>query len=243
MSIIHKPFLFGRTLRLSVVMGITAYCAVLACAQTEDAASPDATPPPPPYALLQYSTLTGSGNSVTANWVPVVTSKGTIYKNLTLLFDVDSSGNLTVAPNYPKVVLSPSPIASSFIAGKYVGPSTICNSMIVTVSGPAITAGGATEWSLVVGSGAGACTYPYNATWYVGPPATNPLVAARLKKVGITSTNWSYGVGGTPYGGDWTHDSLLGFSQIGKTLTIVSFTDGSGDHNEPVDTIVYTLSQ
>jgi hypothetical protein len=192
---------------------------------------------------MQYSTLTGSGNNITAVRVPIVTSTGTIYKNMTLLFNVDSSGNLTIASGYPKFVIPPTPSISGFKAGPYVGPTTLCNNMIINVAGPGIAPGGATEWTLAAGSGAGACTYPDSATWYVGPIATSPL-AARVKAAGITSTAWSYGVGGTPYSGSWYRNSLLGFSQVGKTLTIVSFsTNGTVDHSEPVDQITFTLSQ
>ncbi len=238
----------GRTFcrqaaRLSVAaLGITACTAVLAYAQMEDTASPEATTPPPPYVLMQYSTLTGSGNTITAVRVPIVTATGTIYKNITLLFNVDSSGNLTLASGYPKFIVSAPPIVSGFKAGKYGGPTTLCTNMFVNVAGPGIAPGGATEWTLAAATGAGGCTYPYSATWYDGSLATSPL-AARLKAAGITSTAWSYGVGGTPYSGAWAIDSLLGFSQIGNTLTIVSFTKYGKDYNEPVDQITYTLSQ
>lgn len=219
-----------RAVRLAVfVLASAAACAVVAHAQT------------PPYALFQYSTLTGSGNTVVATWVPVVTAKGTIYKDITLLFDVDSAGNLTLAPGYPEVVASPALTVSSFKAGKYVGPSTILNGQAtITVSGPGVTSGGATEWSLAAAPGAANCTYPTTFTWYVGSLATNPL-AARLKAAGITSTAWYYGVGTGVCYNDWYTNILIGISQVGNTLTIVSFTNNTGDHNEPVDQITYTL--
>ena len=60
MTEFKKSRTFCRAARLSVfAVGITAFCAVLAYGQVEDAASPEATTPPPPYALMQYSTLTG----------------------------------------------------------------------------------------------------------------------------------------------------------------------------------------
>jgi hypothetical protein len=55
---------------------------------------------------------------------------------------------------------------------------------LVTVSGPVAGPDGQTEWSL-----------PVTATWYTGPLADNPL-AARLKKAGITLSNYSYGIVG-----------------------------------------------
>ena len=68
------------------------------------------------------------------------------------------------------------------------------------------------------------CTYPSSATWYVGPIANSPL-AARLKAAGITSTAWSYGVtGGEACYNNWPDNTLIGLSQTGNKLTIVSFT-------------------
>jgi hypothetical protein len=91
----------------------------------------------PPYTLFQYSTITSSGNTITATQLPVVTATGTIYQNVTLLFDVDSSGNLTLAPGYPMVVPSTRPIMSAFKAGTYVGAPTILGGKAtITVSGP-----------------------------------------------------------------------------------------------------------
>jgi hypothetical protein len=221
-----------RAVRLAAfVLTSAAACAVIADAQTL------------PYALLQFSTLTGSGNTVTATWVPVVTAKGTIYKDITLLFDVDSAGTLTIAPGYPEVVASPSPLVSSFKAGEYVGPGSMSN-WLMTVSGPGVTTGGATEWSLAAVAGVPNYTYPASGTWYVGPIASNPF-AARLKTAGITSTAWSYGIAGSAtYCGcpDWQSNTLIGVSQTGNALTIVSFTKNAVDHNEPVDQITYVLA-
>lgn len=203
----------------------------------------------PPYALFQYSTLVGADNTVTATWVPVTNSSGkTIYQNVTLLFDIDSSGNLTIAPGYPKFVPSPMPLVTSFAAGRYVGPaSTETTTFAITVSSLGVAPGGATEWSLAAAKGAYTYTYPSSGTWYAGPIASNPL-ASRLKAAGITSTAWSYGVGGScnctlGNGGWYKTNALLGFSQTGNQLNIVSFTDDTGkDYSEPVSQITYTLA-
>jgi hypothetical protein len=199
----------------------------------------------PPYALTQFSTITGSGNTIAATQLPVVTATGTIYQNVTLLFDVDSAGNLTLAPGYPMIVPSPRPIVSNFRAGTYVGPSTILGGKAtITVSGPSVGPGGSTQWAIAAANGADPCTYPSSATWYVGPAANNP-VAGRLKSVGITSTAVSYGTGGSQCdtdGDDWLKDSLLGFTQVGNMLTIYSYTfDTTGDSSKPLDQITYTL--
>src|ERR1700733_12617407 len=151
----------------------------------------------PPYALFQNSTITGSGNTITATHLPVITSGGIIYQNVTLLFDVDAEGNLTLASGYPQVVKAPRPNMSAFRAGTYVGPPTILGGKAtITVSGPSVGPGGVTEFSLSAATGADPCTYPSSATWYVvGSVLANNPLASRLKTDGITSTLVSYGVG------------------------------------------------
>jgi hypothetical protein len=223
----------------AIVLTSTAAWLSPAVAQTSEPAATT-----PPYALFQYATLTGSNNTINATWLPVVSSTGTTsYVNVTLQFKVSASGALILELGYPKVVPAPTPLVSSFIAGNYVGPSNILSgNAMVTVAGPGITIDGSTEWSLATSSGANGCTYPDSATWYVGPIANSPL-AARLQAAGITSTDWSYGVGDSPCGGEWPANSLLGFSQIGNSLTIVNFTQSGKDYPMPVDQIVYTLKQ
>lgn len=151
-----------------------------------------------PYALFQYSTMTGSGNTITVGRVPVVNSSGaTNYYDVTITFTVSSTGTLALASGYPQIAASPNLIVAGFKAGKYVGPSTVLSGdAIVNVSGPGVASGGATEWSLAAASGASSQTYPCSATWYVGALTSNPLYA-RIKKAGITSTAWSYGVVGS----------------------------------------------
>lgn len=91
----------------------------------------------PPYALTQYANLTGSGDTITAAWVPVVTTSGTVLKNVTLLFEVDAAGNLTIAPGYPKVVPVQPPIVTGFKNGPYHGPGTVLSGLAkVNVAGP-----------------------------------------------------------------------------------------------------------
>jgi hypothetical protein len=171
--------------------------------------------------LFQYSSLTGSGNTVTASWVPVVTASGTtIYKNVTLSFNVDASGNLTLAPGYPQVIPAPVVLVSSFKSGNYAGPNGVFGGKaLITVSGPGVTSGGASEWSLASSPGAYSSTYPSSATWYVGPLTGSPL-ATRLQAANLTSTAWSYGVvGSAPWtvDGTWMTNTLIGVSQVGNT--------------------------
>jgi hypothetical protein len=248
MSVSYRDlYSWRRAARLAALMMtltfIVAAEAVVARAQSKDAASPQATTSTTPEAEFQYSTLTGSGNTMLATRVPAITSTGAaVYWDVTLLFDVDENGNLTLDPAYPQIVKSPNLITSHFQPGNYVGPSDILDGQaLITVSGPGVGPGGTTEWTLAASPGAASCTYPSTATWYVGSLASNPL-SARLKKAGITSTAYSYGIGSGPCYGNWENDSLLGFSQVGNTITIYSFSyAGTDDSSTPLAQITYTL--
>jgi len=223
-----------RTARLALTVMVFSAVAFVARAQT-------------PQAFFERSTLTGSGNTISATNVPVVISGVTVYVNVTMQFNVDHNGNLTLSSGYPQVVAAPNLLSASFKAGTYVGPSSIANgNAIVTVDGPGVTNGGATTWSLSATTGADKCTYPSSATWYVGPIASNPM-AARLTKVGITSTAWSYGVSsgsGCVDSNNWISGTLIGVSQTGNSITIASFTSaylGNSDASAPVAQMTYTL--
>lgn len=200
----------------------------------------------PPYALFDQATLTGSGNTVTATQIPVVTATGAVvYLSATLQFNVDANGNLTIASGYPQISPAPTLITGGFKTGVYLGPNMGSSGVAnITVSGPGVTSGGATEWSLSATPGATGCTYPTTATWFVGSIANNPL-AARLSKAGITSTSYSYGLAGSGStcfpGSAWYSGSIIGLVQNLNTITIVSFTKNSStDSNVPVDQITYT---
>jgi len=196
--------------------------------------------PKPPYALFDQATLTGSGNTITATQIPVVTGTGAVvYLNATLQFNVDANGNLTIATGYPQVSAAPTLLTGNFKAGKYVGPANILGGKAaIIVSGPGVTDGGATEWTLTAAPGSDTSTYPGTASWWVGPIANNPY-AAQIKAAGITSTAWSYGISTSNYG-RWGVATLIGVSQIGNTLTIVSFY--SVTNGVPYDQITYTLT-
>src|ERR1035441_4924994 len=105
---------------------------------------------------------------------------------------------------------------------------------------------GATEWSLATSTGATCYTTPTTATWYVfsGPMAQHPF-AAYLKKAGITAATYSaysWGVTGdqTCGGGiTWETNTLIGLSQIGDSLMILSFTSNGVYQSQPADEITY----
>ncbi|MBV9743252.1 MAG: hypothetical protein JO099_05765 [Acidobacteriia bacterium] len=218
-----------------------AACGASAPAQ-EDTASAEASTTPAPYASFQYATLTGTTNTISVTLVPVVNSAGkTTLENVTLQFGFNSAGNLILSSL--QAAPAPPPITTGFKAGKYCGPSNLGNgTMAILVAGPGETSGGATEWTLSA-TGSGGATYPESASWYVGALTSNPLYA-RIKAAGITSTAYSYGIGGSEYAtstGDWSLNSLLGLSQVNNTVTIFSYTDNAGkDHSQPVDQVTYT---
>ena len=230
--------------RLAGIVLFTAGVGTLAHAQTGAA--------PAPGPKFQYSSLTGTGNAITISRVPVVNSSGqNVYQDISLQFDSDSDGNLTLSAGFPVATPSPNLLVSTFQSGKYAGPRSAANGKAsITVNGPGVVNGGSTAWSIASTSDADPCTYPVSATWYVGPIENNPM-AARLKKVNITSTAWNFGVsgGGIAFscGGsqniNWGNGAIIGVSQTGNTITIASFTNNGFDSASPVDQITYTLTQ
>lgn len=192
MSVFERIFnSHGRSVGL-VPFALLA-CAITAHSQVRNHIWSETTPVPP-YALMQNATISGSGNAINASFIPVITANGTtIYQNLVLQFDVDQYGNLTIAAGYPQFFTPPTPITSSFVAGTYDTPEDV--NVKIIISGPGVTDGGATEWTLASDGGE---PYPENAMWYVGPLASNPLYA-RIQAAGITSTAYSYGIGGDVY--------------------------------------------
>jgi len=202
-----------------------------------------------PTPHLQDSTIVGTDGTITATDVPVETSTGSlVYKDVVIQLNATTNGNLTLAPGYPKIMNAIEPILNNFVAGNYTAPSSIGSKLLVTVNGPGVGSGGTTVWSLAPASGANCGTYPASAAWYTGPIASNPL-SARIKKAGITSSFYSYGLVGVspPCAADGYNDfvggTLIGVSQVEGSLTIVSFSygNGAGDSATPVAEITYTL--
>lgn len=205
---------------------------------------------------FQYATLVGSTDTITARRVPVATEAGTtVYRDVTIKFNVDADGNLSLTPEYPQFTETLPLMPGSFLSGNYAGPGTLLGGKAaVIVNGPGAADGGTTVWSLSAAPEASTCTYPASATWYVGPIERSPLVA-RLKRNNITSTAWSYGVAGittcanststsavwnTIYA-NWDAGALIGVSQSGNAITIASFTRLGLDNAAPVDQVTYRL--
>ena len=237
------PWIAVAALVVAVVVVPTRHDAVYARMQEPDLATATT---PVDYGEFQYATLTGTTNTINATMVPVVTGTTMTYKDITIQVAVSSKGVVTYVGE-PAVVNSAVIQAANFKAGTYVGPSTLYSGkLLITVSGPGVAPGGATEWSLASAPGADGCTYPATATWYVGPPTSpsNPLYA-RLKKAGITSTAYQYGVmgqGGCGPSNLWDRGALLGLSQSGKAITIQTYSAfGTTDYNTSQDQITYDL--
>jgi hypothetical protein len=191
-----------------------------------------------PHADFQDATLTSTTNTIDATRVPALDSTGKLhYWNIQIVFDTAADGTLTLATGYPIITQAENPLTADFKAGTYVAS----NGAKIIVSGPGVTSGGATEWSLAQ-SGT-ICSFPYSATWYVGALTSNPLYA-RIKTDGITSTAYSYGLLGTSSSCGsqwWDSGALLGLSQTGNALNIVSFSnDGSDDSITPQAQITFT---
>ena len=212
---------------------------VFAHAQIQSNASQQP-PATTPEALFQDSTLTSTTNTINATWLPVVTSTGKLlYDDVVIQFDVAADGTLSVSSLQQNP--SPKAIIDHFKGGNYIGPSNDSN-FLITVSGPGIAHGGATDWSLSVSPGGYGCTLPTEATWWVGPIIKSPYWP-RIKAAGVPLTNYSYGVGGSPGcgNGDWGNNSLLGFTETSQgSFVITTFTVNSVDHSQPVDEIPYT---
>jgi hypothetical protein len=214
--------------------------------EQRDQEEPEATATP--YAQLQYSTLSASGNTLNLTMVPVVQSNGvTVYKNLTIPLKVaetikGTTYTETVTAGAVTETTFPLTYVANFKAGPYTGPGG-GKAQEITLVGPGVVVNGATEWSLSTTAGATGCTYPATATFYAGPLTSNPFYS-RLKKAGITSTAYSYGLignGSNCFPGDaWYGGSIVGLAQTGNSLTIVSFTHaGTDDQSTPADEISY----
>ncbi len=231
MTILTNPNPRQRVAIRVVTFILFSLCAVCASAQA------------PPYALFQDSTLTSTTNTINVTQLPVVTSTGTSYVNLVLVFNVSAEGILTVASGYPLQTPSPTPIDDGFEAGNYGQTSGACCQL--EVSGPGVAQNGATVWSLSGIAGA-PCVNPNVATWYdVGTGIKNSPIYARLQKAGIKSTEYyQFGVGsGCGDDNPWAANTLIGFSQTGNGLAISSFTNNGVDQSSPVATTTYTFQQ
>ena len=81
-----------------------------------------------PAPAFQNATLTGSGNTITATRIPVVLSSTvTIYVDMTLQFNSDSNGNLTLASGFPQFAQSPAVVTGGFHCGDVFWDRPTCS--------------------------------------------------------------------------------------------------------------------
>jgi hypothetical protein len=228
---------FTLTLMAAFAFGPAASAQEGAKSETGDRLEPATVTP---YAEFQNSTLTGTTSTITVSNLPIVTGSGTIiYDNATIQFNVSSTGILTVGST--QFTAAPSVDVNAFEAGNY-GLANNGGTQLV-ISGPGVTNGGSTEWSLDPNPGA-SCAYPNMAAWYVGPVKSSPYYT-RILAAGVPLTGFSYGISGTSCGNsaDWESNSLLGFSQTGSQISIVSFTANGVDQSQQVAQVSYSLQQ
>lgn len=214
---------------------------VLACLGTTLSvwAQTDAsTTTPSDSAYFQNATIVGTTNSISITDLPVTANGKTYYWNLTLPFDVGTYGH--VMTGLLEETKSPIFLDSAFKAG----------AMKIALAGPSVWNNAYTQWTISAASGAYSCTYPDSGAFYVVPSITlNPIYNTRLKPAGITSNASYYGTGSSTLQCspdlNWPPNGIIGVSQVGSTLKILSFsswTDGKlVDHNSQVDEITYTL--
>lgn len=177
--------------------------------------------------------------------MPIQTAPNTfIYKDVTIELTADAKGNLEWATKEPISAFSPTPVNSNVRAGIYLNGTcpTECG---IQITGPAlIGSGGEAEWTITSAPSKTPGSSPPNpAVFYTGPLAGSPL-AARLKKAGLTTTQYVYGVIGTSNvdSGFWGSNGLFGLRLVGNELVVASFTADGVDHNVPVTQIIYTFS-
>jgi hypothetical protein len=176
---------------------------------------------------LQDATIKGSGGTITISRLPVRTSHGTIYRDVTIELSVDEDGRVHFATGAPTTPGKPSPALvqapslpprpQHFRPGTYEGSDGALMHLTVTTQPD-----GPPAWHLsTLRAGSGTIEA---ASWQEGAIAENSH-ADIIRRAGITSQDYSYGLseGGSGAFGD---GALLGAAQNGPTLVIVGFRHG-----------------
>jgi hypothetical protein len=211
---------------------------------------------------LQDATITAKGGTISISRLPIRTPSGTIYRDVTIELQVDSTGRVTLATNrvgHVPAAATPPPVALQAVPSGTRPAETDAIELPQRASPPVVfqhfTAGtytaadgslvnlsnrgmdlinGVPMWTL---SGDGPIS---SATFYSGPPRLNPR-ARRLRNAGLTSEAYAYGTSDSGSSDTFGSGALIGVLQTGKTLRVVSFHQGCcTDRNEPVGSVVYT---
>ena len=133
---------------------------------------------------------------------------------------------LTVSPSKPVKV-------QQFKEGTYQGND---GSLVHVTGGGNALLEGVPVWTLSSIGGSGALT---SATWYEGLISDNPRERI-IKRAGITSLDYAYGTSDQGDSGSFGSGALLGATQTGDTLTIVSYHRGCcSNGREPSASLTY----
>jgi hypothetical protein len=212
---------------------------------------------------LQDAGIHASGSTLTITRLPIHTSTGVIYRDVTIELHVDDSGNVTLNTDRSghalvkgmpggapagKVTLSapagaiqlaqrPSAplVLQHFVAGTYEAPGS---PLVKLTQKDPESLHGLPTWSLTtIGDADGPVE---RATWYSGPPSLNP-VAHRLEEAGIDGADYAYGTAASGATMTWGGGALIGVSQQGNVLKLVSFRRGCCSASaQPTSTLVFT---
>ena len=154
---------------------------------------------------------------------PTVTGGGTLTQNEPGLSEVQP---LTVSPSKPVKV-------QQFKEGTYQGND---GSLVHVTGGGNALLEGVPVWTLSAIGGSAALT---SATWYEGLISDNPRERI-IKRAGITSLDFAYGTSDQGDSGSFGSGALLGATQTGDTLTIVSYHRGCcSNGREPSASLTY----
>jgi hypothetical protein len=183
---------------------------------------------------LQDATITGKGSTITISRLPVHTSHGIIYRDVTIELSVDEDGSVHLATGQtaaahdgiaavrPSLVQVPSvpsvpPAPQHFRQGTFESADgSLMQLRLRTASD------GSQSWHF---STLRAGASPIEAaSWQEGAIADNAH-AAIIRRAGIEAQAYSYGE--SEGGSDaFTDGALIGAAESGDTLTLVSFRHG-----------------
>ena len=180
-----------------------------------------------PSIAFDYATIVGQGPVIQVDRLPVTTSAGKIlYRDVTISFTTDGNGGLQLN-GAPVVVPSPNLITNHFQPGEYFAQVGNAVAYAYLTSG-VDPEDGSTSWSFTIENEPSPFPAPPQAEWQTGAPA--PDLAQRIANAGIPiDPDLSYGTNGEQAPGEgcgqpFAQNGLVAAQQIGKQLTIWSFT-------------------
>jgi hypothetical protein len=198
-----------------------------------------------PALFMQSATIKGAANALTLRRVPAQDADGKItYKDISMRFDVDAFGNVTLNTDSVKITPSPTLKVGEFKQGTYNGYHACdilspprCDATF-KVGSPGVGSGGRISGSIQRISGRD--DDEFSASWTSGPIAGHPH-EAKLNEAGITSTAYNWGVMGTAgshtQNSGWKAGDIIGAVQAGGNLTLVNFAND----NKADSTLAFTL--